>query len=113
MTQLLFRFFAGGVIVSIFAALGDVLKPKRFAGLFGAAPSVALATLALTIAKDGKSYAATEGRSMIGGAFSLFLYSVLCTRLMMRNKVHAAMATISALILWLVCALGAWAIILR
>ena len=48
-----------------FAVFGTVLKPKSFAGLFGAAPSVALATLALTVATDGKSYAAIEARSML------------------------------------------------
>jgi tetrahydromethanopterin S-methyltransferase subunit C len=49
MAQLVFRFLVGGLIVSLFAALADVLKPKSFAGLFGAAPSVGLATLALTV----------------------------------------------------------------
>lgn len=62
------RFLVGGAVVSVFAILGDLLRPKSFAGLFGAAPSVALATLALTIAKHGGGYAATEGRSMILGA---------------------------------------------
>jgi transposase len=33
------------IAVSAFAALGDTLRPKSFAGLFGAAPSIALATL--------------------------------------------------------------------
>jgi hypothetical protein len=56
------RFIAGGVVVSVFAVLGDLLRPKSFAGLFGAAPSVALATLALAFWKDGSSYVATEGR---------------------------------------------------
>ena len=65
MAQLVIRFLMGGIIVSLFAALGDVLKPKSFAGLFGAAPSVALATLTLTIFADGRVYAATEARSMI------------------------------------------------
>ena len=46
MSQILIRFIIGGMIVSAFAIIGDVLKPKTFAGLFGAAPSVALATLA-------------------------------------------------------------------
>jgi hypothetical protein len=45
MTQIFVRFFIGGVVVSAFAVIGDVLRPKSFAGLFGAAPSVALATL--------------------------------------------------------------------
>ncbi len=45
MWEILVRFIAGGIIISVFALIGDVLKPKSFAGLFGAAPSVALVTL--------------------------------------------------------------------
>jgi hypothetical protein len=71
--QFIFRFIVGGVIVSLFAGLGGVLKPNSFAGLFGAAPSVALATLGLTIFAEGNRYAAIEARSMIVGAVSLFL----------------------------------------
>jgi hypothetical protein len=112
-TQLIFRFAFGGFIVTLFAALGDVLRPKSFAGLFAAAPSVALATLGLTIAAEGKFYAATEARSMIVGAIAFLAYAVLCGRLMMRYRVHSTLASISALALWLICALGAWAIVLR
>ena len=56
--DILIRFLIGGLVVSAFAAFGDMFKPKSFAGLFGAAPSVALATLGLTIASQGKLYAA-------------------------------------------------------
>jgi hypothetical protein len=42
-------FVAGGLIVSAFAILGDLLRPKSFAGLFGAAPSIALATLTMAV----------------------------------------------------------------
>jgi hypothetical protein len=45
--DIVIRFLLDGVIVSLFAVLGDLFRPKSFAGLFGAAPSVALATLAL------------------------------------------------------------------
>jgi hypothetical protein len=41
--ELIVRFLAGGTIVALFALIGDVLKPQGFAGLFGAAPSGALA----------------------------------------------------------------------
>jgi hypothetical protein len=34
---------AGGALVVAFALLSETLKPKRFAGLFSAAPAVALA----------------------------------------------------------------------
>jgi len=111
--QYLFRFLVGGAIVSLFACLGDVLKPKSFAGLFGAAPSVALATLGLTVFANGKAYAALESRSMIVGAACFFLYSCLCSWLMLRKKLDAAPATIGSLLAWLAVALGTWALLLR
>ena len=69
------RFLAGGIAVSAFAALGDTLRPKSFAGLFGAAPSIALATLLITLSHKGAPFAAVEGRSMIVGAFALAAYN--------------------------------------
>ena len=59
------RFLAGGLVVSVFAVAGDVLRPKSFAGLFGAAPSVALTTLTLAFWKHGADYVSTEGCPMI------------------------------------------------
>lgn len=50
------RFLAGGIAVSAFATLGDALRPKSFAGLFGAAPSIALATLFLTLSQKGAPF---------------------------------------------------------
>jgi hypothetical protein len=111
--DLILRFVIGGIVVSAFAALGDVLKPKSFAGLFGAAPSIALATLGLTIAANGKMYAATEARSMIAGALVFFLYAYLCSWLMLRRKVKAMVVTISALGVWLVGSISIWLLVLR
>jgi hypothetical protein len=70
MHEILIRFLIGGVVVSVFAVIGDILKPKSFAGLFGAAPSVALATLGLTIVSEGAAYVALEARSMLAGAIA-------------------------------------------
>jgi len=53
MIEYLLRFIVGGVVVSAFVMLGDVLRPKSFAGLFGAAPSVALATLGIAVYQHG------------------------------------------------------------
>jgi hypothetical protein len=47
MTEYMVRFIVGGLLVSLFAIIGDVVRPKSFAGLFGAAPSVTLATLGI------------------------------------------------------------------
>jgi hypothetical protein len=102
----LVRFIAGGLVVSVFAVLGDVLRPKSFAGLFGAAPSVALATLSLTIVKEGSAYVGIEGRSMALGAVALALYSATVCQLLMRLRWSALAATSFSLILWLAIALG-------
>jgi hypothetical protein len=111
--DLILRFVIGGSVVSAFAALGDVLKPKSFAGLFGAAPSIALATLGLTIAANGKMYAAAEARSMIAGALVFFLYAYLCSWLMLRRKLKAMVVTISALGVWLAYSISIWYLVLR
>ena len=47
------------------------------------------------------------------GSRMLFVYSALCTWLMLREKVNAAPATIGSLIIWLGVALGTWALFLR
>ena len=103
----------GRSVVSVFASLGDVLKPKSFAGLFGAAPSVALATLALTVKQYGTAYAAVEGRSMVLGAVAFFLYASLVSRLMVRKKWPALPVTSLALVLWLGAGLGLFYRVLR
>jgi hypothetical protein len=100
------RFLAGGVIVSAFAILGDVLRPKSFAGLFGAAPSIALATLTLTLVKEGAGYVGIESRSMILGAVALACYSAVVCHLLIRFRWSALAATSISLSLWLAITLG-------
>ncbi|HZY62207.1 MAG TPA: hypothetical protein VFE38_06730 [Edaphobacter sp.] len=113
MIDLLLRFLFGGVIVSAFAVLGDIFRPKSFAGLFGAAPSIALATLGLTIAHKGHIYAAIEARSMIAGAVAFFVYASVASWLLMRFRPPALAVTLVLLPLWLGTGLALWAIILR
>jgi Protein of unknown function (DUF3147) len=107
------RFLLGGLIVSLFAIIGDVLRPKGFAGLFGAAPSIALATLTLTLLTEGKQYAALEARSMIAGAFAFLPYALACVYLMAKRHWRAAPATLSMLVVWGICAFGLWSLFLR
>ena len=106
MSQILVRFLVGGAVVSLFAIIGDLLKPKSFAGLFGAAPSVALATLGLTVATEGASYAATEARSMMAGAIAFIAYASCVSWVMMRYKVSALLVTICSIPLWFGVAFG-------
>lgn len=98
------RFLIGGTIVSLFALLGDMLRPKSFAGLFGAAPSVAIATLGLAFWKHGGDYAAVEGRSMLLGAVALAIYSLVVCQLLIRAGWSAPKSTIAAVVVWVVVA---------
>jgi hypothetical protein len=113
LTDIILRFVVGGLFVTVFAIIGDLLKPKTFAGLFGAAPSVALATLAITIVKHGKEYAAIETRSMLVGAAALLIYCCIVTWLLKRDHLRALAATTSAGIAWFVAAFGLWYAFLR
>jgi hypothetical protein len=88
MTEYVIRFLAGGVVVSAFATLGDLLRPKSFAGLFGAAPSVALTTLGIALYQHGADY------------------SVVVCHLLVRARLRALPATLLSLIVWLIAAFG-------
>jgi hypothetical protein len=111
--ELLARFLLGGLIVSAFAMLGDVLRPKGFAGLFGAAPSVALATLSLTLFTESKPYVATEARSMIVGALAFLVYTLACIFFMAGKHWRVAPTTLAMLSVWGICAFALWSMFLR
>ena len=106
MLEYLLRFIAGGVVVSAFAVLGDILRPKSFAGLFGAAPSIALATILITLSQKGAPFVAVEGRSMIVGAFALAAYSWTVCGFLKKLTISSLTATILALVVWFAVALG-------
>src|SRR5438105_778007 len=96
--ELIIRFIVGGLVVCVFAVIGEMLKPKSFAGLFGAAPSVALATLGLAFVTHGGSYAGTEGRSMVAGAAGLLAYSLLSSWMIKTYRMESvAAASISGI----------------
>lgn len=106
MTEYVLRFIAGGAIVSVFAILGDMLRPKSFGGLLGAAPSVALATLGIAVVQHGPNYAAAESWTMIYGAIALACYSLAVCHLLIRFRLAALPATILAFAVWLAVAFG-------
>ena len=113
MRDLILRALFGGAIVTVFAALGDIFKPKRFAGLFGSAPSVALATLSLTIASQGKNFAKLEARSMLAGAAAFLVYAYAVCWILVRFKTSAIATASLALPIWFAVAFILWFVCLR
>jgi len=110
-SELIARFLIGGVIVSFFAVLAEIFRPKSFAGLFGAAPSIALATLGITIAGHGRTYAAIEARSMICGAIAFLLYAACVSFVMIRLKPRALMATVVLMPVWFAASFAFWLVV--
>lgn len=111
MTELLIRFLVGGVVVSVFALLGTILRPKSFAGLFGAAPSIALATVSLTVHENGKFYAALEARSMLMGAVAFLLYAALASWILRQGRLSALATTVALMPVWFGMSLGLCALL--
>lgn len=96
----------GGLLVSIFAVIGHALRPKWFAGLFGAAPSVALASLFLTVVDKGNHVASIAGAGMCFGAAGFVVFGV-CVRPLL-GRYHAVLATSLSCLAWILVAVGAY-----
>jgi hypothetical protein len=110
--ELLVRFVVGGCLVSLFALGGDLVKPKTFAGLFGAAPSVAIGGLAIAMVSHGGAYVATEGRSMVIGAVAMGAYSLGCAWVVRLEKLPSWAGVALLWTAWLAAAFGLKAAIL-
>ena len=97
--MLLVKGLFGGCLVAVFALLSESVSPKRFGGLFGAAPAVAIAGLAITLLDKGAHDAHLSAVGMIAGAVGMIAYAAVAVPLLRRMR-----ASIAA-----VPALGAWA----
>ena len=104
------RVVAGGALVVVFAMLGDVLKPKMFAGLFGAAPSVATASLLVSGLAMGASKDTQYATGMIAGAVGLVVYSVAAAFAV--KHLGAVAGSIAAWVAWLLPAAAIYLVFL-
>jgi hypothetical protein len=106
---LVLRGLAGGTLVVVFALVGEIISPKAFAGLFSAAPSVALASLAITIIFQTQSRAHQNSVGMVVGGVAMTAGCVLATVAIPR--VRALWATAGAWCSWGAVGLGLyWAV---
>lgn len=94
------RVFAGGTLVVAFAMVSDMLKPKLFAGLFSAAPSVATASLLVSGLATGAAKDEQYAAGMIAGACGLVFYSLAAALLV--EHLGAAAGSVLAWLAWLV-----------
>jgi uncharacterized membrane protein (GlpM family) len=101
----------GGLLVAAFAVVGHVLRPKWFAGLFGAAPSVAVASLAVTVLDKGHHQASLAAYGMLFGSAGFVAFSASARPLL--KRLHAAVATSLGCAVWIVVAVGSYLLAVR
>ncbi len=109
-TEVALKALAGGVFVLAFAALAQTLSPKRFAGVFSAAPSVALGSLLVTLAFSGVTDVAVSGRGMAVGALAFTVYCLSAVPLTRRFGTWRG--SCAALIAWALTATVGYLVIL-
>ena len=86
----------------VFAVLSETLSPKRFAGLFSAAPAVAIASLTITLLDKGAHSAHEASAGMIAGSAGMVAYAAAVIPLLRRMRASRAAST--ALVAWVVAA---------
>jgi hypothetical protein len=71
------RMLVGGSLVVAVAVVAELATPKKFAGLFTAAPAVALGSLLITLATKGAGDVRRAALGMIVGAVAMVVYCAL------------------------------------
>ncbi len=101
----------GAIAVVAFSVVGEAAKPKRFAGLFAAAPSIAIASLAITaLAKGGKG-AVPYAQGMLMGSAGMIAYCLVSLYLI--ERLHALAGSVLSWLAWFIVAGGLYVLVGR
>ncbi len=104
--EYIIRFFTGAIIVSVFAVIGDMFRPRTLSGIFGSAPTIAIATLSLGFFKGDVDKIPIEGGSMMIGTIALAIYSTVTAYLVLRKNWSSLPAACLSYLSWLIAAFG-------
>jgi uncharacterized membrane protein (GlpM family) len=99
----------GGALVLAFAALSETVKPKRFAGILAAAPSVAIAGLSVGSAAKGPADQATAAHTMIAGAVALAVYAAVAVVAL--RRLGAGKGALVSGVAWIVVAAALYPVV--
>ncbi len=102
---------AGGTLVVAFALVGQAVEPKRFAGIFSAAPSIAIAGLVVAVVALGDGPASRAALGMLFGAAGFVAFSSIVRPLLARLGAVAASAV--GCCAWVAVALGSYLLTFR
>lgn len=96
--EIALKALVGGLSVVVFALVAETIEPKRLAGVFAAAPSVALAGLILTVVFKGDYEALDATRGMVAGALAFTVYCLVDVPAL--GRLGAKRGSVVALVVW-------------
>ncbi len=105
------RAVLGGTAVCLFAMVGEMVQPKKFAGIFAAAPAVAVASLGISIATKGVNAGQANAFGMIAGAVGMIAYCVAAVFAL--RRMHALLGAVVAMPVWAMVAGGSLYLLAR
>jgi uncharacterized membrane protein (GlpM family) len=108
---LILRAALGGAFVVAFSVLGEALRPRSFAGIFAAAPSVALASLLITTFTRGPAAVALAATGMLAGAVAMVAACVVGVDAVKRFR--SLRGSIAAITVWCAVAAAIYVVVLR
>ena len=105
------RAVLGGAFVCAFSMIGELLRPRSFAGLFAAAPSVALASLLITTFSKGPAAVALAATGMIVGGVAMVAACVVGIDSVKRFR--SRKGSVAAIAVWCAVAGALYVVVLR
>lgn len=109
--QLVLKALASGLLVVVFSLIAEAVRPRSFAGLFGAAPSIAIVSLILVETSKGAQAVREQSVAMMFGALTLAVYCVVATDAV--DRFGGLRGSIAVFVAWFAVAGASWGLVLR
>jgi hypothetical protein len=107
----LLKGLAGGILVVLFAFLGEIVRPRSLAGVTSGAPSIAAAGLLVTLLTSGVVMAWNLSVGMIAGAVALVSWCLVGADAV--KRFGGLKGSLAATAVWFITAFALWALVLR
>jgi hypothetical protein len=107
----LLKGIVGGILVVLFAVLGEIVRPRSVAGVTSGAPSVAAAGLLVTLLTSGVAMAWNLSLGMVAGAIALVTWCLVGVDAV--KRFGGLKGSLAATGVWFTVAFALWAVVLR
>lgn len=108
---ILLKGVVGGSLVVVLALLGEVIRPRSLAGLTSSAPTIATASLLVTLLTSGALMALNLSLGMIAGAVGFVVWCTVGGRAV--DRLGSITGSLVATVAWFVSVSVLWVLFLQ